>query len=80
MNLLVLINLKMIIGYHYLSLFLILERREQLVIGGTFRDKIQVASISTLSGIFKKTWLGIKPNNKMVNLRCCEIHELKMIK
>ena len=54
-----------------------LERRSQLIIGGTFRDKIQVASISTLSGIFKKTWLGIKPNNKMVNLRCCEIHELK---
>ena len=54
-----------------------LERRNQLIIGGTFRDKIQVASISTLLGIFKKEWLGIKPNNKMVNLRCCEIHELK---
>ena len=54
-----------------------LERRSQLVIGGAFRDKIQVASISTLSGIFKKAWLGVKPNNKMVNLRCCEIHELK---
>ena len=54
-----------------------LERRSQLIIGGAFREKIQVASISTLSGIFKKTWLGIKPNNKMINLRCCEIHELK---
>jgi predicted ester cyclase len=54
-----------------------LERRTQLIIGGTFRDKIQVASISTLSGVFKKDWLGIRPNNKMVNLRCCEIHELK---
>ena len=48
-----------------------------MLIGGTFRDKVQVGSISTLSGIFKKSWLGIKPNNKMVNLRCCEIHELK---
>ena len=54
-----------------------LERRNQLIIGGTFKDKIQVAFISTLSGIFKKEWLGIKPNNKMINLRCCEIHELK---
>ena len=54
-----------------------LERREQLVLGGTFRDKVQVGSISTLSGIFKKSWLGIKPNFKMVNLRCCEIHEIK---
>jgi len=54
-----------------------LERREQVVIGGTFRDKIQVGSISILSGVFRKSWLGIKPNNKMVNLRCCEIHEIK---
>ena len=30
-----------------------------------------------LSGYFKKSWLGIKPNFKMINLRCCEIHELK---
>ncbi len=54
-----------------------IERREHLVIGGVFRDKIQVGSISTLSGVFKKDWLGIKPNYKMVNLKCCEIHELK---
>ena len=54
-----------------------IERREQLVISGAFRDKIQVGTISTLSGVFKKTWSGIKPNNKMVNLKCCEIHELK---
>ena len=54
-----------------------LERREQIVIGGTFKDKIQVGSISIFSGIFKKSWLGIKPNFKMVNLKCCEVHELK---
>ena len=54
-----------------------LERREKIVIGGTFRDKIQVGSISSLSALFKKPFFGIKPNNKMVNLKCCEIHELK---
>ncbi len=54
-----------------------LERRDQLILGGTFRDKIQVGSISTLCGIFKNSWLGIEPNNKMINLKCCEIHELK---
>ena len=54
-----------------------IERREQVLIGGTFADKMQIGSISTLSGIFKKPWLGIKPNFKMVNLKCCEIHELK---
>ena len=47
------------------------------MIGGAFKNKIQVATISTLSGVFKKDWLGIKANNKMVNLRCCEIHEIK---
>ena len=54
-----------------------IERREQVLIGGTFLDKIQIGSISTLSGTFKKPWLGIKPNYKMINLKCCEIHELK---
>ena len=77
MNLLVLKTLKKIFGLPLFESFPDLERREQVVIGGTFRDKIQVGSISTLSGIFKKSWLGIKPNNKMVNLRCCEIHEIK---
>ena len=32
-----------------------IERREQIVIGGAFRDKIQVGSISILSGTFKKS-------------------------
>ena len=54
-----------------------IERREQIVIGGTFRDKVQVGSVSMLSGTFKKPIFGIKPINKMVNLKCCEVHELK---
>ncbi len=54
-----------------------LERREQIVIGGTFKDKVQIGAISTLSGVFKNSWLGINPNFKMVNLKCCEVHELK---
>ena len=54
-----------------------LERREQIVISGAFRDKIQVGTISSLSGVFKKLGWAFKPNNKMVNLKCCEIHELK---
>ena len=54
-----------------------IERRELMVVGGAFRDKIQVGSISILSGIFKNPWLGVNPNFKMINLRCCEIHEIK---
>jgi hypothetical protein len=36
-----------------------------------------IGSYSVLSGYFRNSWLGIKPNHKMINLRCCEIHELK---
>ena len=54
-----------------------IERREQLVIGGAFRDKIQIGSISIISGTFEKPLFGIKPINKMINLKCCEVHELK---
>ena len=54
-----------------------IERRENIILGGSFRDKVQVGSYSTLSGFFLKPWLGIKPNFKMINLKCCEIHEIK---
>ncbi|OCW82240.1 hypothetical protein AKH20_03535, partial [Pelagibacteraceae bacterium GOM-A3] len=57
-----------------------LERRENIVVGGAFRDKVLVGSYSVLSGYFIKPWLEIKPNYKMINLRCCEIHELKETK
>jgi len=70
-------NLKEKLWTPLLEAFPDLERRENIVVGGAFRDKILVGSYSTLSGYFKKSWLGIKPNFKMINLRCCEIHELK---
>ena len=70
-------NLKEKLWTPLIEAFPDLERRENIVVGGAFRDKILVGSYSTLSGYFKKSWLGIKPNFKMINLRCCEIHELK---
>ena len=70
-------NLKDKLWIPLLEAFPDLERREHIVLGGAFRDKILVGSYSTLSGYFKKTWLGIIPNLNMINLRCCEIHELK---
>ena len=36
-----------------------IERREQIVIGGTFRDKVQVGSVSMLSGTFKNLFLEL---------------------
>ena len=70
-------NLKEKLWIPLLEAFPDLERREHIVLGGAFRDKILVGAYSVLSGYFKKSWLGIKPNFKMINLRCCEIHELK---
>ena len=70
-------NLKDKIWVPLFEAFPDLERRENIVVGGAFRDKVLVGSYSVLSGYFRNSWLGIKPNNKMINLRCCEIHELK---
>jgi predicted ester cyclase len=70
-------NLKEKIFIPLFEAFPDLERRENIVVGGAFRDKVLVGSYSVLSGYFIKSWLGIKPNYKMINLRCCEIHELK---
>ena len=70
-------NLKDKLWIPLLEAFPDLERREHIVLGGAFRDKILVGSYSILSGYFKNSWLGIKPNFKMISLRCCEIHELK---
>ena len=33
-----------------------IERRENIILGGSFRDKVQVGSYSTLSGFFLKPW------------------------
>ena len=52
MNLLVLKTLKKIFGHHLFESFPDLERREQIVIGGTFRDKVQVGSISTYFQVY----------------------------
>ena len=70
-------NLKDKIWLPLFEAFPDLERRENIVVGGSFRDKILIGSYSVLSGYFRNSWLGIKPNHKMINLRCCEIHELK---
>ena len=70
-------NLKDKIWLPLFEAFPDLERRENIVVGGAFRHKILIGSYYVLSGYFRNSWLGIKPNNKMINLRCCEIHELK---
>ena len=53
-----------------------LERRNNLVIGGSFRDKVFVSFISHLTGTFKNEWFGVKPTNKTIYLRTCEAHQI----
>ena len=53
-----------------------LERRNNLVIGGAFRDKVFVSFISHLTGTFTNEWLGVKPTNKTIYLRTCEAHQI----
>ena len=53
-----------------------LERRNNLVIGGAFRDKVFVSFVSHLTGTFSNEWLGVKPTNKTIHLRTCEAHQI----
>ena len=54
-----------------------LERRDNLIIGGIFQNKIFVSCVSHLTGTYKKSWLNVPATNKTIHLRICEVHELK---
>ena len=54
-----------------------LERRDCLVLGGSFQDKVFVSSISLLTGTYNRPWLNIPSNNKTIHLRLCEANEIK---
>lgn len=53
-----------------------LERRDNLIIGGSFQDKVFVSCISHLTGTFTKAWLDVPATQKTIHLRICEAHEL----
>ena len=52
-----------------------LERREQLLIGGSYNGTDVVAGFGTLTGIFRHDWLGIPATGRTVQLRYAEAHE-----
>ena len=54
-----------------------LERRNCLVLGGSFQDKVFVSTISLLTGSYNNPWLNIPSNNKTIHIRLCEAHEIK---
>ena len=54
-----------------------LERRDNLILGGNFQNKIFVSMTGHLTGTFKNPWFGVPASNKTIHLRICEVHELK---
>ena len=53
-----------------------LERRNIIVIGGSYRDKVFVSFVSYLTGTFVNEWLGVTPTKKNIYLRTCEAHQI----
>ena len=53
-----------------------LERRNNIVIGGSFQDKVFISFVSHLTGTFVNEWLGVPPTNKTIYLRTCEAHQI----
>jgi predicted ester cyclase len=54
-----------------------LERRDNLILGGNFQNKIFVSMTGHLTGTFTNPWFDVPASNKTIHLRICEVHELK---
>ena len=54
-----------------------LERRDNLIIGGNFQNKIFVSMFGHLTGTFTNPWFNVPASNKTIHLRICEVHQLK---
>ncbi len=54
-----------------------LERRENFVAGGRYRDAPWVACMGHYLGTFTRDWLGIPASRGVAHLRFCEGHELR---
>ena len=52
------------------------ERRDQIVIGGSFDGADYVCTVSQLQGTFESDWLDIPASHGVVSLRCCEVNKL----
>ena len=54
-----------------------LERRDNLIIGGSFQDRVYVSTVGHLTGTFVNPWLGVPSNGKTIHLRICEVHQIE---
>lgn len=53
-----------------------LERRDSIVIGGSYENRHYVATMGHYCGTFRKNWLSIPANGQPVYLRYGEVHEI----
>lgn len=53
-----------------------MERRDQIVVAGTYEGKDFVCSMAFLQGVMQAPWLEVPANHEVITLRCCEIHEV----
>ena len=54
-----------------------IERRDQVVIGGSFREADYVCTISALQGTFANDWLGIPATHGVATLNCGEMNRIE---
>ena len=53
------------------------ERRDNFVAGGRYRDANWIGCMGHLMGVFERDWLGIPATRGVVSVRYCEGHELR---
>ena len=53
-----------------------IERRDQIVISGDYKDHAFVCAMSRLQGTFENDWLDIPASHGAVSLRCCEVNQV----
>lgn len=54
-----------------------MERRDDIVMGGTYEDRDYVGAVGHLVGTFRRAWNGIESTGQTVSLRYGEFHQLR---
>ena len=53
-----------------------LERRDQIVMGGSYEGRDYVGAVGHLAGSFRRDWNGIPATNQLIYLRYGEFHQM----
>ena len=54
-----------------------LERRDNIILGGSFQNRVYVSTVGHLTGTFINPWLGVPASGKTIHLRICEVHQIE---